>query len=432
MRIVYITAGSGRMECDACLRDADYARGLMQKGHEVLFVPTYTPLITEDARSMAGGPLFYGGINVYLRRCLPFLAKWPRFLTAWLDSSFLLKLAARLGDMTNAADLAGLTISVLRGEEGEQRAELERMMDWLAKEMQPDVIVLPNSLFVGMARPLKRRFGCSVLCLLSGEDGFIEMFPEPWRSRTRKVLVEQASAADGFGVSTEYYRDFMMDYLKAPSPKFQLLPMGIDIRLYPDSPARPPRDPWTIGFRSPVSPTTGLDVLAEAFLQLKQTEEGQLCRLKVAGYVGASDQSYLRGIRERIEAAGYGGDLQYVGELAPEQRPGFLSGLHALCVPPSYPEPVGMFAVEAMAAGVPVVAPPSGCLPEWLSRTGGGIVAKSNAAEALAESLLELRTNPDHASEMAHQGQMVVRRDEGLNAWLDAAEKWFQGFSDKG
>ena len=43
MNVIYITAGSGRIDCDACLRDGALAKTLMAKGCDVLFVPTYTP-----------------------------------------------------------------------------------------------------------------------------------------------------------------------------------------------------------------------------------------------------------------------------------------------------------------------------------------------------------------------------------------------------
>ena len=48
-----------------------------------------------------------------------------------------------------------------------------------------------------------------------------------------------------------------------------------------------------------------------------------------------------------------------------------------LSVPSGYHEPKGLYLLEAMASGVPVVQPNHGAFPEMLGRTGGGLLAAS-------------------------------------------------------
>src|SRR6187402_3124675 len=66
MTIAILAAGAGDMYCGSCLRDDALAAALIRAGQRVVLVPMYTPLRTEDG-SVAGGEVFYGGVNVYLQ-----------------------------------------------------------------------------------------------------------------------------------------------------------------------------------------------------------------------------------------------------------------------------------------------------------------------------------------------------------------------------
>src|SRR5262245_17587179 len=130
MRILQLTPGTGNFHCGSCLRDNDLVQALRTRGHEVLMVPLYLPLVTEDSDNAAAVPIFYGGINVYLQQRWGFFRKTP----LWLDRCFnfrgLLRASARMAGMTSARDLGDLTLSMLRGEEGLQAKELEKLIAW--------------------------------------------------------------------------------------------------------------------------------------------------------------------------------------------------------------------------------------------------------------------------------------------------------------
>lgn len=426
MQLVCITAGSGRMECDACLRDSGLARALIARGHDVLLVPTYTPLLTAEARRLASPILFYGGINVYLRRRFPLFRKLPRFLTALLDNPRLLGLAARLGDMTDAKSLADLTLSVLEGEDGPQSEELRRMLDWIERQGRPDAIILPNSLFAGLAAPFRRRFGAPVFCLVSGEDSFIELFPEPYRTTTREALHRRAADVAGFFAPNHYYADFMQRYLHLPRERIHLVPAGIDCAPFLAERPAPP-EVFTIGYRSAISPGNGLHILLEAFRILKRNPQTAQCRLRCSGHVSAGDKRYFHEVLGKVRAWGLEKDFEYVGELEPEERPPFLWSLSVMSVPCVYPEPTGMFVPEALAAGVPVVMPRVGCLPEWIERTGGGVLVNPSDPRALAEAMARLMADPVEAQEMGRRGRRVVlgefTQDHAAGRMLELLER---------
>ena len=51
--------------------------------------------------------------------------------------------------------LGDMTVSMLEGEQGVLRKEFDKLREWLADEPVPDVVNLPNSLLISLARPLR-------------------------------------------------------------------------------------------------------------------------------------------------------------------------------------------------------------------------------------------------------------------------------------
>ena len=51
MKIVYLAAGAGGMYCGSCLHDNTLAAALMRLGEDVLLMPTYTPIRTDEPTS---------------------------------------------------------------------------------------------------------------------------------------------------------------------------------------------------------------------------------------------------------------------------------------------------------------------------------------------------------------------------------------------
>ena len=92
---------------------------------------------------------------------------------------------------------------MLRGEEGRQRKEFHKLVHWLNSEPAPDVVSLPNSLLIGLARPLKEALGRPVCCTLQGEDLFLEGLGEPWRTQAHELIRAQVDHVDAFVAVSE-------------------------------------------------------------------------------------------------------------------------------------------------------------------------------------------------------------------------------------
>src|SRR5262245_54812696 len=139
MRIAYITAGAAGMYCGSCLHDNTLAAALMELGEDVLLVPTYTPLRTDET-DVSIKRIFFGGINVYLQQKSALFRHTPWWLDRLLDHPALLEIVSRSANSVDATQLGDMTVSMLRGEAGRQRKEVEKLVEWLAMEVQPDVV----------------------------------------------------------------------------------------------------------------------------------------------------------------------------------------------------------------------------------------------------------------------------------------------------
>ena len=85
-----------------------------------------------------------------------------------------------------------------------------------------------------------------------------------------------------------------------------------------------------------------------------------------------------------------------------------------MSVPVLKGEAFGLYQIEALASGIPLVQPALGAFPEIISDTGGGITYYPNTAEALANALAGILTDPLRLKTMAREGRRVV--EEKYNA----------------
>ncbi|MFL6292359.1 MAG: glycosyltransferase family 4 protein [Thermoanaerobaculia bacterium] len=401
MRIAYIAAGAANMYCGSCLHDNTLAAALQKMGHEVALVPTYTPLRT-DAPGVSLDRVFFGALNVYLQQKAAAFRHTPGAFDWLLDRPGLIQRAARLGASTDPTELGDLTYSILQGEEGFQAKELAKLVAWLRDDFRPDVVHLTNSMFAGFARSLKRELGMPVLCSLQGEDLFLDQLGEPWKTRVRELLRERARDIDAFQVNSAWYADTMAGYLGVDRDRMSVVPLGLVLQGHDGEP-REQNDPPVVGYLARICPEKGLHVLVEAFRLL----EGRV-RLRVAGYLGERDRRYLEDLEARIAGWGLAGSYERVGEVDRPEKIRFLQSLDVLSVPTVYRDPKGLFVLEALANGVPVVQPRHGAFPELIEATGGGLLVEPESPGELARGIGALLRDPALRRELGRRGREAV------------------------
>ena len=431
LTVAYLTSGAGGMYCGSCLHDNTLARALCQLGVDAQLIPTYTPIRT-DEDDISVDQVFFGGANVFLQQKIPFFRFLPGFFDRILDHPKILRWLTSRGMETSAKQLGALAVSMLRGVEGNQRKEVRRLCSWLKSTVKPDLIVTSSVLIAGCAATLKQQLKVPILVTLQGDDIFLEGLIEPYKSQALDQIENLVKHVDGFLVNSEYYRDFMSDYLKIDKEKFRVVPLGLDVSDFADHAAQPierkePRPP-TVGFLARLAEEKGLHILVEAFLLLRRLPGTESTRLHIAGWLGSPNEAYANEQFAKLEAAGLSDAFCYAGTVSRREKIEFLHGLDVLSVPTTYREPKGLFVLEAIAAGVPVVQPDHGAFPELIQRLGGGRLTPPNDPEQLAAALHELLTNPEDRKELASRGRELLHKNHHAEAMAQATLDLYASF----
>jgi glycosyltransferase involved in cell wall biosynthesis len=213
----------------------------------------------------------------------------------------------------------------------------------------------------------------------------------------------------------------MPGYLGIPEEKMRFVPLGINLQGYEMRPPRKEGSPFKVGYFARVAPEKGLHLLAEAYVRLRESLGAGEARLEVAGYLGDEHKGYLAGVERRLREAGLAGEFSYRGALDREGKIEFLRGLDVLSVPATYDEPKGIFLLEAMACGVPVVQPRRGAFTEVVEKTGGGLLVEPDDAGALAAGLRRVHEDAALAASLSANGFENVRRHYTLAQMADRA-----------
>jgi len=379
---------------------------MRKMGHDAIVVPLYLPLLTDEAYCKPDAPVFYGGINVYLQQKSSVFRKTPRWIDRFFDSSIFLKWAAGMSGMTKAEELGEMTLSMLRGKDGNQSKELDRLVEWLSQTDPPDVIHLSNALLTGMARRIKQELHVPIVCSLQDEDIWVDALPEPQRSAVWETLAERANDVDTFISVSKYYKDFMRDRLKVSDDRIHMVYNGIDLEGHEqtDLPTNPP----VIGYLERQCREKGLAMVIEAFMSLKKNGQAPDVKLRIAGGKIPEDELLIKDMRQRLAQQNISGDVEFLPNLSREDKLAFLRDISILSVPAEHREAFGMYIIEALASGVPVVQPRHGAFIELLDATGGGILCDPDDAHALADAMETLLLNPERARELGEQGRKAV------------------------
>jgi glycosyltransferase involved in cell wall biosynthesis len=408
MKILSITAGAAGMYCGSCFRDNGLAAELIARGHDVTLIPVYTPTRTDET-NVSRPDVLFGGISVYLQQYSALFRKTPRFLDRLWDSPRVIAAFAGRGVSPDARVLGELTISTLQGEQGVLRKEFEKLVEWTKDEHPPDVINLPNSLLIAMAAPLKRAFKRPVLCTLQGEELFLSELADPYRDRALALIQEQVRHVDQFIAVSEFCAEFMTRYLKIPPDRISVVPLGISMDGYSRRMPGERADEYRVGYFARIAPEKGLHELANAYVRFRQRAGTAQMTLQVAGYMAPHYGSYLEKAHDVLKQAGLGDEFIYQGSLDRQGKLDFLRSLDVLSVPATYDEPKGMFLLESMAAGVPVLQPRRGAFTEVVEKTGGGLLVPPDDVDAVAEGLHKLWSDRTLSATLADRAFEGVR-----------------------
>jgi glycosyltransferase involved in cell wall biosynthesis len=406
MNILFITPGTGSYYCGVCMRDNALVTALRQLGHNAKMLPIYLPIMTDEESVSGEMPIFFGGINVYLQQKFSFFRHTPTWVDKIFNNRSLLRLASHRSDMTEGAELGSMTVSMLEGETGRQSKEITKLVTWLRNEESPDIICLSTALQVGMARRIKEALDVPVICFFQGEDSFLDALDNPYSDKAWMTLRERAEDIDFFIAPSAYFANLMKQRLQLDENNMRVVPNGINLEGYASSVEVP--YPPVIGFLSRMMENKGMDLLVDAFILLKKRETAKQCKLSIAGAVTAKDKQFIETQKAKLKSAGLSSEVEFHPNLDRQRKIEFLKKLSLFSVPAKYGEAFGLYLLEAMAAGVPVVQPRHAAFPELIESTGGGRLYEPNDPESLADSWEDILANPEEARSIGLRGRQSV------------------------
>lgn len=428
MKIVHITAGAGGRICGTCLHDNSLVRALRGRGCDAMLVPAYVPTTT-DEENVAERKVVMGGVNVWLQEHVALFRRTPAFLDAPFDSRPLLEwLSGRTGD-ARAADLGPLTVSSLEGEHGRQRKEVAKLARWLAGEARPDVVHLSNVLLLGLARSIREATGAQIVCSLSGEDVFLDALPEPHRSRAAELLRERAADTDRFVAFNRFNAGFMGGRLGVEPERIAVIPHGVDLAAFPAEPPdlaarrRSRAGRLAIGFLARGCPEKGLDQLVRALPILATRHDVEVV---AAGATIAAERGYLAACRDLAVDLGVADRFRWLGQIDRTGKLELFASIDVFTLPTPRAEAKGLSAIEALAAGVPVVASHHGAFPEMLDGERAGLLHKPGDPDDLARAIGAVLADEEMAGRLGRHGHLLARSRHSAAAMAAAHEALYR------
>lgn len=418
MNIIQIIPGSGgSFYCGNCLRDSKYVDALRNLGHQVVKIPMYLPLFS-DEQDINDIPIFYGAISTYLKQVYPIFRHAPKWVDKLLNSKPMMKMAASMAGSTRAKGLEDMTISMLLGEKGAQKEELDKMVDWIVEHCQPDVIHISNALLLGLAKRLKEKTGVPVLCSLQDEDVWVDAMQPQFQQKIWDLMHERSEDIDALVAVSDYFAQTMKKRIHISDKKLHTFYLGVDVEDYTYIPVR--EKPRNVGYLSRMCHKDGFDIVVDAFIDLKKKDGFNDVKLIATGGLTGDDKKFLKEQKQKIKDAGLGADFEIIEEFEGESRHEFFKKVSMVSVPVRIGEAFGMYMLESMASGVPVVQPALGAFPEITELSGGGVTYEPNTPKKLSEAWATLLNDPDKLALLSEAGYRGT--NEKFNIHKHAAE----------
>ncbi len=404
MNIIQIIPGSGgSFYCGNCLRDSKFYESMKKLGHKVTKIPMYLPLFA-DEHDINTVPVFYGAISIYLKQQYKLFRNAPEWLDRLLNARPMLKFAARMSGSTEATGLEAMTVSMLLGEDGLQKNELTKMVNWISNHCQPDIIHISNALLLGLAHQLKEKINVPVVCSLQDEDVWVDAMEPKFRKHVWELMAKKAKDVDAFISVSDYYASVSIDRMKLPEEKIYTIHLGVDPAEYRYINSSEKKR--NIGFISRMSHANGLDILVDAFILMKKSAGFEDVELHITGGSTGADKKFLSKIFRKVKDNNLKNHVVFYDEFEGESRFRFFDQISVLSVPVRKGEAFGIYLTEAMGAGIPIVQPKVGAFSEIVEISRGGITYHPNTAENLADTLkviLNDNATLDRLSQSARQ-----------------------------
>src|SRR4030042_1333520 len=200
------------------------------------------------------------------------------------------------------------------------------MVEWIAINCKPEVIHLSNALLLGLAHKLKERMNVPVVCSLQDEDVWVDVMKQKARDEVWELMHEKSRYVDAFVAVSNYYASVMKEKMRIPPEKIETLYLG-------------------------------------------------------------DDPKFLNNLKKKLKREKLNQHIDFCEDFMCDDRTMFFKRISVLSVPVRLGEAFGLYLLESMVSGVPVVQPALGAFPEIVEISGGGIIYEPTTPAQLATPL---------------------------------------------
>ncbi|NQV02895.1 MAG: glycosyltransferase family 4 protein, partial [Bacteroidia bacterium] len=279
--------------------------------------------------------------------------------------------------------------------------------DFLKRE-NPDVVHFSNALLLGMAKRIREEVKAPIFFLLQDEDVWVDAMRDSYQEHIWDLMSQKGEDVDGFIAVSHYYAGVMEQRMKIPDEKMHVVHIGVNPSAYEPSP--PATDPPAIGYLSRMNKENGFEIFIDAFIELKQNEAFAPLRLYATGGMTGDDKQFINQQKKKLKRANLIGQVDIQSEFYQDRLKDFFRKITLLSVPVLKGEAFGLYLLEALASGVPIVQPAIGAFPEIIEATQGGVIYQPNTSSALAAKMSDVLSSVSQLERMSTNGIEAVSR----------------------
>jgi len=248
---------------------------------------------------------------------------------------------------------------------------------------------------------------------------------DSYQGQLWQMMIEKAKDVSAFIAVSQYFADVMKKKMNIPEQKLYTLHIGVDPSNYIFN--EPAINNPTIGYLSRLNKENGLEILIDAFILLKENDAFKNVRLRLSGGKTNDDQKFINTQISKLKKKNYENDVDFREDFSTNISTDFFDGLSVLSVPVEKGEAFGLFQLEALASGIPIIQPELGAFPEIVKISGGGKCYSPNSPTALAEKLKEVLSDSDLLITMGKKGRHSVEEYFNIDTFTEKMLEVYKG-----
>lgn len=233
----------------------------------------------------------------------------------------------------------------------------------------------------------------------------------------RKIVYNRAKVCIAASMAIQKY------FQEIGCKNIEVIPNGIDInRLKSQGSRLKAREKLKLGDEfvimtiARLEKVKGLEYLIKAIHILKTSSLQRPAFSPQLFIIG--DGSERRNLENLVQELRLGDKVQFLGQLPNSEVPEYLAAADCFCLP-SLKEGFGIAILEAMAAGLPVIATDVGGIPEIIEDGVNGILVKPKEPKEIVQAIIKIYSQPEFAQNLVKNSRTNLEKYN----WQDIARR---------